>query len=415
MDGVVLNTRLLTYDIKVSREVCNSVRWYGYPDVTTLGVVVTNLIACLKKGNRLVYSRMTGGRAPNSKKGLNSRRIIKCIEFLVQEGYVTDHRGTAHADVEKRKVSYVVPTNKFIEEWNVEHLIKDAMESYQEKLEVIELRDENKNSIKYRNNQDTKKMEEIVRNLNRLNESVQIRTGEGEILTNFYCRIFNESFEYGGRFYRADVLSIKNKDDNARLDITIEGNPVCEVDFSNLHFRIAAALEGYDTEYLPLDVYSGILDDETNVVDRRIVKLAVNIMFNCYTEDKAERAITQEINKLSKEDKQMYTLGKAKSVMLLIYDTYPQFADQFCSSDGYGRRLQNADSHLASDILEKMIENRIPCLPVHDSFIVQTKHLDILCSAMGDCFRNRFGVDWLVPVGISWKENGVKIEEKICV
>lgn len=412
---VVLNTRLLTYDIKVSRDVSNAVRWYGYNDPATLGVVVTNLIACLKKDNRLVYSRMTGGKAVNSKKGLNSRRIMKCVDFLTEGGYVTNHKGTAHAEIEKRQVSYIVPTVKFIEEWNVEHLVSEAMEAYQEKLEVIELRDENKNSIKYRSNQDIKKMEELVRNLNRMNESVQIRTAEGETLTNFYCRVFNESFEYGGRFYKADILAIKNKGTDARLDITIDNQPVCEVDFSNLHFRIAAALEGYDCEYLPLDVYSGILDDETNVVDRRIVKLAVNIMFNCYTEDKAEKAINQEINKLSKEEKSIYTLGKARSVMLLIYDAYPQFTEKFCNAESYGRILQNADSHLANDILDIMIEKNIPCLPVHDSFIVQNKHLDILCSAMGDSFRKRFSVDWMVPVGISWKDNGVKTEEKICV
>ena len=162
-------------------------------------------------------------------------------------------------------------------------------------------------------------------------------------------------------------------------------------------------------------MYSDILEDESNHVDRRIVKLAVNIMFNCYNEDSAERAINLEINKLTKEEKAIYTLGRAKSVMLLVFDAYPDSIELFCNKSSYGRILQNADSHLANDILEKMIEKGIPCLPVHDSFIVQTKHLDILCSAMGDCFRSRFGVDWLVPVGISWKESGVKIEEKICV
>lgn len=410
----VLNTRLLTYDLKVSRDVVNKIRWYGYKDASTLGVIISNLLACIKKQNKLVYSRNTYKKAMN-KKGLSVYKVIKAIDYLEASEYVVNVVGVAHEDTEKRSVSYLIPTQKFLKEWSVEKYIQEAMIAYQEAIAVIELRDENKNAIPYRSNQDIKKMESVVRKLNEVNEKSKIVDGNGETLTNYYCRIFNESFSYGGRFYKADVLSVKNKGTDARLDIKIDGEPVCEIDFSNLHFRIASALEEIEVENLPLDVYSGILEDETNTVDRRIVKLAVNIMFNCFTEDSAEKAIRREINTLSEEDKRLYSLGSAKAVMLLIFDAYPQFASLFCSKDSYGRLLQNADSHLANDILEVMISKNITCLPVHDSFIVQLRHADLLSKTMGDCFRRRFNVDWMVPVGLSWKENGKTIEDKIIV
>ena len=415
MGDIVINTRLLTYDIKVSRGTSARCRYMGYRDTTTLGVVITNLLACLKKKNALVYSRMTGVRKSRSVKGVTVTKVIKAIDFLEQSGLITNHKGKAHKIREKREISYIIPTEKFIKDWFDIQQIEEAMQSYEETYSVIELRDENKNSIPYRNTQDVKKMEEVVRKLNHLNESFEIRNGDGQIMTNFYCRIFNESFSYGGRFYKADVLAIKNKETEARLDITIDGQPVCEIDFCNLHFRIASALEDMDVDYLPLDVYSGILEDESNQVDRQIVKLAVNIMFNCYNDEKAEDAIRKEINLLKDEQKQKYTLGNARSVMLLIYDAYPQFTELFCSADSYGRILQNADSNLANDILEVMIEKGIPCLPVHDSFIIQAKHADLLSSVMGDCFRKRFGVDYPVPITLSWKENGKSIEEKLSV
>lgn len=413
--GVVLNTRLLVYGIRVSKEISNKVRGYGYRDATTLAVVVTNLISCIKKKNKLVYSRDTGGRKVSSKKDITSRKVMRCIEYLEKEEYVVNVKGKPHKIVEKREISYIYPTAKFLETWNIKDLIEEVMKAYEETLTVIELRDKDKNSIPYRNTQDIKKMEEVVRKLNHMNESFNIEDGTGKVLSNFYCRIFNESFTYGGRFYKADVLAIKNKDTDARLDIKIEGHDVCEIDFCNLHFRVAAAMKDIDVEYLPLDVYSGILEDESNPVDRRIVKLAVNIMFNCYNDDDAEGAIRREINLLKAEDKKRYTLGGAKSVMLLIYDKYPQFGDYFCCEDSMGRVLQNADSHLANDILEIMIEKNIPCLPVHDSFLLQTKHADFLSKTMGDCFRKRFEVDYLVPVSLSWKEDGQTIEEKLSV
>ena len=412
-DGII-NTRLLSYDIRVSRAIMYSLRGCGYSDLTTLNVVVTNLLACIGKNNKLVYSRNTSIKS-SGRKGLTARRVIRCVEFMVEAGWVSNHTGVSHINREKRVVSFIAPTKVFIGLWNVEKDMKESEDSYQDSIQVIELRDTSKKSIEYKKTQDVKEMERVIREMNRVNESCEIRNAEGSLLTNIYCRIFNESFNYGGRFYKADILTIKNRDTSARLDITIDGKEVVEVDYSNLHFRLTAALEGICSDHLPLDVYSGMLEDESNKVDRRIVKIAVNMMFNCHNDDQAERAIRKEINTLSAEDKATYTLGSAKAVMLLIYDSYPEFEDFFCDEASYGRSLQNADSHLANDILCAMIGKGIPCLPVHDSFIVQREHEGLLTKLMGDCFRNRFSVDTLVPISISWKENGEVFEEKVLV
>lgn len=410
----VRNTRLLTYDIKVSKTVAGRVRWYGFKDSAALCTVIYNLIACIRKGQVLIYSRNTS-RIAVSKKAINARRIIKAVDFLVSEGYIENFIGRASHIVENRSVSYMKPTQKFLEEWNIVELYMQAELDHLSCVEAIVLRDSDKKAIPYRNSEHIARMSETVRNLNRMNESAEIRDAHGNLLTNIYARIFNETFEYGGRFYRADVLSMKNKTTNDRLKITIDSNPVCEVDFSNLHFRIAAALEDLDGEDIPLDIYSGILEDENNVVDREIVKLAVNMMFNCYDEGTALKAIQKEINTMDKGDKINYSLGNAKSVMALIYEAYPQFVYLFCSEKSFGRVLQNADSHLASDIIQVMLAKEIPCLPVHDSFIVSLKHLDLLCDTMGECFRKRFDWSGVVPVGLKYFLDGDLVSEKICV
>lgn len=413
---VLLNTKLLTYDIKVRKVVSNNVRWYPYKDTEVLGIILSNLLSCLRKNSVLVYSRNKNYKLGLSKKSITAMRIIKGVDFLEKEGYIVNHIGVASSDPEFRKVSWIEPTQKFIDEWCDEEVRVLTEQDYLDTCNVVELRDSEKNAIPYKNSEHIKRMSEVVRSLNRMNEHHVVRDGSGKVLTNIYCRIFNESFEYGGRFYRADVLAIKNKVDDARLDITIDNKKVVEVDFSNLHFRIAATMEDLDMEDIPLDVYSGILEDETNPVDRRIVKLAVNIMFNSKDEGTALRAINKAINLMSDEDKMRNTIGSAKSVMALIYDAYPTFSHKFCAADSFGRVLQNADSHLASDILEIMIDKEIPCLPVHDSFIVPLEYMDFLCDTMGECFRKRFNYDGVVPVGIKWKNDKFEVvEEKICV
>lgn len=411
MDAI-LNTRLLTYDIKVRPSVSAVVRGWGV-DTTAVGVVITNLIACVRKSRKLVYSRMTGKTAL-SKKGMTARRIIKAVDYLSENGYVINFIGKAHKIEEKREVSYILPTDRFIEEFCTDvEAVRVAELAYQDSYAYIELRDEDKKPVIFRTTERTKKLEDVVRRLNTLIDICTIRDGGGAVLSNFYCRVFNTDFSHGGRFYRADVLRIENKTSKARLDITINGNPIVEVDFGNLHFRIAAAREGIDLSTVASDVYSGILEeDERSESNRKIVKLAVNIMFNSLNEDKARGALEREVKKHRDAN---YTLGKASSVMALVRQACPEFKDLFCMGDGYGSVLQYFDSELAADVLSVMIDKNIPCLPVHDSFIVEREHCGFLSDTMGDCFRKRFGVDSLVPVGITWKDNTGFNEEKVLV
>jgi hypothetical protein len=408
----IYNTRLLTYDIKVYSKVSSVVREWKQKDGEAIGVVITNLVSCYRKNRKLVYSRNTGEKAL-SKKGITTGRIKKAVDYLTKSGYTHNYIGKAHALEEKRVVSYILPTDLFIEKFcNDVEAVRIAELAYQDSYAYIELRDEDKNPVIFRTTERTKKLEEVVRKLNILNDICTIRDGNGDVLNNFYCRVFNIDFSRGGRFYRSDVLRIKN-DESSRLDITINGNPVVEIDYGNLHFRIAAAREGIDLETVGSDVYSAMLDPEDmSASNRKIIKLAVNIMFNSLNEKKAQGAIQSEINKRKDEN---YTLGKASQVMSLIRNAYPQFKDIFCMGDGFGSALQYHDSELAADVLSVMIEKNIPCLPVHDSFIIAREHCGLLSDTMGDCFRSRFGTDGLVPVGINWKDNGQVFEEKVLV
>ena len=55
MDGIT-NTKLLTYNIKVRKVVSNIVRYWRSPDNQIAAMVVSNIIACARKGSHLVLS-----------------------------------------------------------------------------------------------------------------------------------------------------------------------------------------------------------------------------------------------------------------------------------------------------------------------------------------------------------------------
>lgn len=400
----IRHSKLLVYDIKVLPLVSNMVRSWVYKDKECMSIVVCNLISCIRKSNLLVYSRNTSGLVrTQNRRNISSSRVIRCVDFLDKAGLIENIVGSSSRLRDFRSASYMTPTQKFINMFISEDVQMRTESEYLKQTPVLELRDVNKNPMSFRYNEEIQRMDDVVRELNNLNETAVIRDKDGTLLTNIYCRIFNESFDKGGRWYRADVLGIKNKDDNARLDITINGESVVEIDYANLHFRIAAVLEDLDNMEIPVDVYSKVIDDDSNKVERNIVKLSVNIMFNSNSHISAQRAIQSEINRLSLLDKEQFTLGSAKVVMARIFKHYPSFEYLFCNGDDFGMTLQNFDSNIASMVIEFMLERDIPTLVVHDSFIVPYSHMETLIRAMGEAFRRVLGTDHIIPVGVKFK------------
>lgn len=310
-------------------------------------------------------------------------------------------------------MSFIAPTDKFVEEFcsDPEQAML-AISAYNSALQTIILRNEFGVDIDYQDDANIKKARQIVQKLNEINESHEIRDGEGNLMTNIYCRVFNKDMQHGGRFFHSDALKLKNKVSKSRLDITIDGNPVLEIDFRNLHYRIAAVLEGYDDSDLPQDVYMEILPEELrDSYHREIVKLAVNILFNAKTERSADKAIQDEIKKVKENLHPSFHSGKM--VRLAVYDATPEFKSCYCREDSFGLALQNADSWLAQRVIERFIAVNRPILPIHDSFVVDRNDVGLLISAMSDSFREEFGVSYNVQLKMSVKNNGIVEEDYI--
>lgn len=408
----VINTRLLVYDIVIKRDVSEKVKALEHKEYNTLACIVYNLISCIRKNRKLVYSRNTAEKCKNKKK-ISVYKVKKVVDWLEQQEYIVNFIAPPSRDKDERKVSYIVPTLKFVEEFCDSTEVQRMAElAYQEAYAYIELRNEDKEPVLFRNNKQTQRLEAIVKKINLLNDICTVRDKFGNVLNNFYCRVFNNDFGHGGRFYRADILRLPHSEGRlGRYDITINGNPVVEIDYGNLHFRIAAVREHINLDNVSSDVYMGILEphEKTNS-NRAIVKLAVNIMFNSIDDEAAIGAIQMEMNFKYKGDETL-TLKTGTEVFNRVKSAYPQFESLFCNGDGYGSVLQNYDSELAACVLDVMAGKSIPCLPVHDSFIVERQYQRILESAMGECFRKLFQVDVSVPVGVGYRDESGNVQE----
>jgi hypothetical protein len=422
-EGEEKNTRsrLLTYSINLSKSVVNKLRHIeAIVDKELSGVVVMNLIACIKKNENLLYSRDKVNHSPiktkYDRRGITAHRLMKCIAVLEEIGYIHNFIGKAHIDKEKRIMSYITPSEAFVAEFcSKDEEVQSAIAAYNASLQTIILRNEYGKAIDYQDNKNIKAARKVVEKLNRINELHDIKDGEGNVMTNIYSRIFNKDFEHGGRYFHSDALKIKHKKTKARLDITINGEQVVEIDFSNLHYRLASLMEQISMENLPLDVYMDILPERLQNDDHReLIKLSINILFNSKTEDSADRAINKEITKFKSQgwsiDKSLNTGKKAREH---IYSMTPDFIPCYCRDDSFGLALQNADSYLAQRVIEKFVDEMKPILPIHDSFVVRMSDVGLLENAMGDAFREEFGIASLIPLKMSWKDANVLQESKI--
>ena len=185
-------------------------------------------------------------------------------------------------------------------------------------------------------------------------------------------RVFNEkSFERGGRFYGALYQYMPK---GFRKDILINGEPAIELDYSAHHIRIPYHLEGI--EYRD-DPYLALTDDPE---EREIFKKLLLVALNATTEKKAIEAFRSECIETAWKTELSLADESIRGLLARARDQHKQIAGFIHS--GKGRMLQNLDSRITEAILMRMTDMGIPCLPVHDSYIVPRQHEDRLRDVM---------------------------------
>lgn len=189
-------------------------------------------------------------------------------------------------------------------------------------------------------------------------------------------RVFNRGdFACGGRFYGAAWQMMPGR---WRKRILIDGQPVTELDFGSLHPRMAHHL--LERVEAPADCYAGIQ------VDREIAKRTVSALLNM------ENGTSRPPLWFKVEEAGM----RWASLVTLARAALPHIAHHF--GTGAGLRLQRVDSEIAEAVMLHFAEREIPCLGVHDSFIVRQPHAEELAAVMRQVYRDRIRFEPVIPI-----------------
>ena len=190
-------------------------------------------------------------------------------------------------------------------------------------------------------------------------------------------RIFNDgSFNRGGRYY-STFQGFKSQ---LRLFITIDNEPVVEVDYKGLHPSLL-----YQRAGLPEPTQDAYTIDG---YPRKLVKKAFNILINRKKPAPATNSLIYYLNKNKREyvdEKHPIapTIDKEYCIALekAIRDHYKSIEHFFCT--GVGLELQNHDSLLCGHIFDYfLIKTDSIVLAVHDSFIVKQSDIPHLAEAI---------------------------------
>lgn len=192
---------------------------------------------------------------------------------------------------------------------------------------------------------------------------------------SYLHRVFSRNkFNLGGRFWGAYHLEMPK---GLRQNIMINGEPTAELDYKAMHIRMLYHLEDRDYRCDPYIALSSN-DDE-----RVAYKLSTLVIINASNEVKAQYGIKRVFDE---NGIKMDTSATAvQRIINNFKSVHEPISHYLCS--GIGNRLMNYDSMVAEGVLNQLTDEGIPCLPIHDSFIVPIQHEDMLWQAMMDEYQ----------------------------
>jgi hypothetical protein len=217
--------------------------------------------------------------------------------------------------------------------------------------------------------------------------SRQPHVTELETFNRYLERIFNGTFDHGGRLYGTWIQYVPGW---LRERITIDGEETVEFDFSCMSLRMLHHLNGSDYREDGYDLPELSAYAERKFGDpkffREEVKSIVQAMLN-----NDDETIRPEMTRLSKSLSPRFTRARVKQMIL---EKHEAIKDAFVSNAG--KVIQRMDSDIALDVIVNLMDQDILALPIHDSFIVQAAHRQALHDQMIASYRKWFSFDPII-------------------
>ena len=353
--------------------------------------------------------------------------FVKMLEILEKEDFLqiitggafiykehTDSLGEVHKiPTGKRSSSVIVLKNKSVD------LLEDKVVKY-EMSNVLILRDEDKNDMEFKPTQLQLQDIDFLRGFNSHIAEFEFKDKNGDVIAEpFLRRIFNTSFELGGRFYtQSGVVQTMTPED--RLKVTINGKKVKEIDVSALHPSIIASKAGIKVDYDPYDFevpanidYEAIEEHKKkygkfmyNPV-RNLNKICVLLAINNRTRGAAINSINKKIrddHRLPEKDRMYYGINELDVNLLYVNMENRNIGISESFGSNQGAIMQFYDSMWMERVLSYIVQADIPAIPIHDSILCPEENASEVERYMELAYKQSFGDTYNFKVKVKQAE-----------
>jgi len=193
-----------------------------------------------------------------------------------------------------------------------------------------------------------------------------------------YYRVFKTSkskngkqlWNRHGRWY----CSLTNIKRDLRKHLLVNGESTCEIDYKAHHMQILYTYEKLKT---PFDCYS--LSSTTTVPRGLIKKISMCLLNN------AELVTAKQAITASEEYREFSKHIRLDDIINEYVAIHEPIAKYFLK--GMGNELMWVDSQIAEYVFVKLSDQQIPCLAIHDSFVVPVTHKAQLEKLMVEAYQ----------------------------
>ncbi len=313
-----------------------------------------------------------------------SEFIINLVHCLNNKKYITMKTGF-QSETQNKKASRntrIAVSRKLIEyfpEWS-------AICIYAPK-ELVILRDDKKQLLDYKETAETWRIRDILKLVNKVNAEATIEF-ENDKLNAVLTAIFKNKFTMGGRLYTKGYRHHQGFSGANRKEITINGESIVELDYSGLHPNLLYSAEGiqyFGDPYKAID-NRGVLRDFLKMILLCLINSKIRVQaisaanFWLYEHKEEKAKLENEIGAIN-----------INEFVDKFFEVHKKISHYFCNENKTGLRSMNKDAKIALDIINHFGKQNIPCLPIHDSFIVQEKYRDELKSVMQNTYKKHTG------------------------
>lgn len=214
-------------------------------------------------------------------------------------------------------------------------------------------------------------------------------------------RVFNGSFELGGRFQGGWV----NKPKRNRFGYTIDGEPIIQVDVKACFFFLVHVLKGVNAP-LPSDPYKPLQSHNGHTISRDAVKRMVSKVLSHGSLKSFPLTHKKDENGNTINFKDYYSLPKdftAKDFEKHLFSTYFWIKDV----DQRAGELMFLESSIMEEVLLRLVQRGIPAFPLHDCVIGKRSDEAVLVEVLQDVFIAKLGRIPYLEVEYSLTDNKV--------